>query len=97
MATPQIKIRVKGEREFPKVSGAYDLWVSGSEIPGMPRATWRLIPLGICRDMAAAIDAAFLSLPRDMQGLNQWEYLNDGVIVWQAHARYARITARILD
>jgi hypothetical protein len=93
---PQIKIREKGARKLPSVSGAYDLWISGSEIPGMPRPSWRLIPLGICADVGEAIEAALAVLPRDENFLSQWEYLHDGVLVWQAHGRYARLTARIL-
>jgi len=93
---PQIKIRARGERELPEVSGAYDLWVSGSVIPGMPRPQWCLIPLGICENVGEAIDAALRILPRDENGESQWDYLHDGVLVWQAHARYARLTARIL-
>jgi hypothetical protein len=87
---PKIKVRVK--RKLPKVSGAYDLWIERNV-----RGLWRSIPIGIARDLDEAIEQALQCLPKDANGLCQWEYLHDGVLYWEARGRYARITARILD
>ena len=79
------------ERKLPKVSGAYDLWIERNV-----RGLWRSIPIGVAPDLDTAIGRALECLPKDADGLNQWEYLHDGVLYWEARNRYARITARIL-
>jgi len=79
------------ERKLPRVSGAYDLWIERHA------RDWKLIPMGIAHDLDGAIKQALECLPKDADGLCQWEYLHDGVLHWAARKRYARITARILD